>query len=237
MNSLKETLFSAMIKNDINLTENQLNDFDKYAKMLIDWNNKMNLTSITEPDEIAVKHFEDSLTIFKAINFNKGAKVIDVGTGAGFPSVPMNIYRNDLKMTLLDSLNKRINFLNEVRSAIKLDYITVHSRAEDGGNNPELREKFDFAVSRAVANLSVLSEYCLPFVKVGGYFIAMKGKDCCQEIDNAKNSFNILGGKTEDIISLNLSDGSARTLILVKKVKTTPNNYPRKNTKISKNPL
>lgn len=237
MSNQNEILLKAAGMLNITLNEKQLSDFEKYSELLIEWNNKINLTAITEPDEIAIKHFEDSLTVFKAVDFLKNASVIDVGTGAGFPSVPMNIYRNDLKMTLLDSLNKRINFLNEVKKCIGLSYRTVHSRAEDSGNNLEFREKFDFAVSRAVANLAVLSEYCLPFVKIGGYFIAMKGKECEDEINNSERALKILGGEIYKITNLNLSDGSSRTLILVKKINSTPSKYPRKNTKISKNPL
>lgn len=237
MDNSSVILSNAVKKLGIVLTEKQLENFERYSSLLREWNEKINLTAITEPDEIAVKHFEDSLTVFKAIDFPFNSRVIDVGTGAGFPSVPMNIYRNDLQMVLLDSLNKRINFLNEVKSNLELNYETIHSRAEDGGNNLFLREKFDFAVSRAVANLSVLSEYCLPFVKVNGYFISMKGKDCQDEITQAKSAIAVLGGKIEKVINLNLSDDSSRTLIVIKKVKETPAKYPRKGTKISKNPL
>lgn len=237
MDSPNKILLNAVKKFNITLNEKQLENFDRYSELLRVWNNKINLTAITDPNEIAIKHFEDSLSIFKSVDFKANATIIDVGTGAGFPSVPMNIYRNDLQMTLIDSINKRIIFLNEVKEYIDLPYKTIHSRAEDVGNSVEFREQFDFAVSRAVANLSVLSEYCLPFVKIGGYFIAMKGKDCENEIDNSKNALKMLGGKIEKIDNFNLSDGSNRSLVVIKKIKPTPSKYPRKSVKISKNPL
>ena len=220
-----------------NINEKKKKEFDEYMSLLLEWNKKINLTAITDHDEIILKHFVDSLTISKYIN--NGSKVIDVGTGAGFPGIPIKIYDETLDITLLDSLNKRINFLNEVIKNLELANIrTVHSRAEDAANNAKFRESFDIATSRAVANLSVLVEYLLPFVKVNGYCICMKGPNICEEIEDSKNAIKILGGKIETIDSFKLPGTEIeRNIIIIKKIRKCPNGYPRKAGIPAKNPL
>ena len=221
----------------INLSEIQLKQFYNYMNLLIEWNKKINLTAITEPDEIILKHFVDSLTISKYIS--DGTKVVDVGTGAGFPGIPLKIVRQDVDITLLDSLQKRINFLDEVINELNLEKITtVHSRVEDFGKNKEYREKFDIATSRAVANLSTLSEYLLPLVKVGGKVISMKGSLIQEELENSKNAIKILGGQIEKVDEFDLPNSDiSRNIVLIDKIKNTPNRYPRKAGEPSKKPL
>lgn len=219
------------------IAPDSLEKFEIYAETLEKWNAVMNLTAIKEPREVVIKHFLDSMMIFKCADIKTDAKVIDVGTGAGFPGVVMKIVRPDIDLTLLDSLNKRITFLKELSAELGIKTECIHSRAEDGGKNPVLREKFDFAVARAVANLRDLSEYCIPFVKVGGCFISMKGPDIETELDEAKNAIKILGGKVEKIESLTLPDDSRRTVIVVRKVSNTPAQYPRPSAKMAKKPL
>lgn len=219
------------------LSDKQENQFEKYMKLLVEWNKKVNLTAITEHDDIILKHFVDSLTIEKYIN--NGASVIDVGTGAGFPGIPLKIYNESLDVTLLDSLNKRINFLNEVIKELDLEKIkTIHLRAEDGGKDKMLREKFDVATSRAVANLSTLSEYLLPFVKVGGEAICMKGPNVEDELKDAKKAIKILGGEVEKNEKIVLPNSDIeRNIIIIKKVKPTPKSFPRKAGTPSKAPI
>jgi 16S rRNA (guanine527-N7)-methyltransferase len=219
------------------LSDKQENQFEKYMKLLVEWNEKVNLTAITEHDDIILKHFVDSLTIEKYIN--NGASVIDVGTGAGFPGIPLKIYNESLDVTLLDSLNKRINFLNEVIKELDLEKIkTIHLRAEDGGKDKMLREKFDVATSRAVANLSTLSEYLLPFVKVGGEAICMKGPNVEDELKDAKKAIKILGGEVEKNEKIVLPNSDIeRNIIIIKKVKPTPKSFPRKAGTPSKAPI
>jgi 16S rRNA (guanine527-N7)-methyltransferase len=213
--------------------------FLKYYELLIDWNEKINLTAITEEYDVATKHFLDCLSIFEHVEFKKGASVIDVGTGAGFPAIVMGIARGDLKITMLDSLNKRINFLNEVTQKLSLTNMTsIHSRAEDAGQNKNYREKYDFAVSRAVANLTSLLELCLPFVKVGGYFIALKGPNANEEISEAKNAIKLLGGQIEDVINYEIPTTDLKhNLVVVKKISAISPKYPRKSPKPIKEPL
>ena len=222
---------------DIVFTEEQLQKFYQYMNILIEWNEKMNLTAIVEPKEIVLKHFIDSLTIIKYIDQNK--TVIDIGTGAGFPGIPIKIVRNDLKITLLDSLNKRVNFLNEVIKELKLENINaVHARIEEYAKNKQYRETYDIATSRAVANLTTLSEYMLPMVKVNGTAICMKGSDINQEVLKSKNSINILGGELSKIEEFILPKSDyRRNLIMIKKTKQTPKKYPRKPGIPSKEPL
>ena len=222
---------------ELELNEKQIENFYKYMKLLIEWNEKINLTAITKPEEVILKHFIDSLTISKYVE--NGAKVIDIGTGAGFPGIPLKIYRNDIKVTLLDSLNKRINFLDEVINKLNLKGIkAIHGRAEELGRNKDFREKYSVSTSRAVANLSTLSEYLLPFVKVGGNCICMKGSDIENELTNAKNAIKLLGGKIEDKIIFNLPKSDlGRSIILIKKVKNTPNKFPRKPGTPAKEPI
>ena len=221
--------------NCIDISPEQIAGFEKYAALLKEWNNKMNLTAITDDEGIAVKHFIDSITILKCCDI-KGS-VIDIGTGAGFPGVPLKIMRPEIKLTLLDSLNKRLIFLEEVCRELGIEAELIHSRAEDGAIREDLRESFDYAVSRAVANLPALCEYCLPYVKVGGSFISMKGPDGENELDDAENALALLGGGLQKIEKLSLPDESQRTMIVIEKRKSTPEKYPRRGQKINKNPL
>ena len=222
---------------NIEISDNQLEKFDKYMKLLLEWNEKINLTAIIEPDEVKIKHFLDSLTVLKYINDED--KVIDIGTGAGFPGIPLKIMKPDAKITLLDSLNKRINFLNLVIEELELKNIeAIHGRAEEFARNKLYREKYDVAVSRAVANLSTLTEYMLPFVKVGGRCICMKGANLKEELDKAKNAIQELGGKIEIIDNFYLSNNdNERNIVIIKKIKETKSKYPRKAGIPSKEPL
>ena len=212
-----------------------LKRLEKYADLLVEWNEKINLTAIVDPEGIAVKHFLDCLMIFKYIDIPKGASVIDIGTGAGFPGVVIKIARPDIKLTLMDSLQKRINFLDTLCSELGLEVTTVHSRAED--ITPKQREGYDFAVARAVANMRVLTEYCLPYVKVGGSFVAMKGSTAAEEVKEATKAISTLGGKLEAEDLFELPEFGGRGIINVKKISQTPTKYPRNSGKISKQPL
>ena len=234
----KEVFFEEMQKKlDIKLNVEQLEKFYKYMGLLIEWNEKMNLTAITEPNEIILKHFVDSLTILNEISGN--SKVVDVGTGAGFPGIPLSIANESLKITLVDSLNKRLIFLQEVIEKLELKNVEIiHSRAEDFGQNKKYRENFDFATSRAVANLSTLSEYLIPLVKINGKCICMKASDVEEEINQAKNAINVLGGTIEKIEEFKLPESDiSRTIIIINKQKNTPAKYPRKAGTPSKEPI
>ena len=222
---------------NISVTPEQAAQFDAYAQILVEWNEKMNLTAITTPDEIIVKHFLDSALLLSHAVVADHASMIDVGTGAGFPSVPCAILRPDVKLTLLDSLNKRITFLSHLTASIGVKADCIHARAEDGGRQKELREQFDVATARAVAHLRELSEYCLPFVKVGGVFLALKGPEMEQELIEAKTAIRLLGGKIKEVKSYTLPDGSGRTLVMIEKISQTPTKYPRPSAKIKKQPL
>ena len=221
----------------IELNKSQINKLYEYMNLLLDWNEKINLTAITEPNEVILKHFVDSLSIQKYID--KNSKMIDVGTGAGFPGIPISIVNNNVEIILLDSLNKRINFLNEVINKLDLDNVkTIHSRVEDAGKEKNHREIYDIATSRAVAPLNVLLEYLLPLVKVGGKCICMKGSSIKEEIENAENAIKILGGEIEKIDEIVLPDSDIkRNIIIIKKVKETPFKYPRKAGIPSKEPI
>ena len=221
----------------IELSDAQIDRFDLYAQILVEWNQKMNLTAITEPDDIVVKHFVDSLLLLKAYDVPKNASMIDVGTGAGFPSVPVAIARDDIKLTLLDSLNKRINFLTHVCNELKIPAKGIHSRAEDGAKKPPLRQSFDVATARAVAHLRELSEYCLPYVKKGGYFVALKGYEIEQELEEAKKAISLMGGKIKSVEKFVLADDNKRSIVIIEKVAPTPNQYPRNSAKIAKSPI
>lgn len=222
---------------NIEINEEQIKSFEKYMNLLLEWNEKINLTAITQPEEVKLKHFVDSLTVLKYINDDD--KVIDIGTGAGFPGIPLKIMKENTKITLLDSLNKRINFLNIVIETLNLRNIkAIHGRAEEIARNKLYREKYDVAVSRAVANLSTLSEYMLPFVKVGGKCICMKGANVNEEIEKAKNAIKELGGEIERVDNFYLSDNdNERNIIIIRKVKETSSKYPRKAGMPSKEPL
>lgn len=225
------------IEDYYSLNNKQIEQFDKYMDLLLEWNEKINLTAITEKNQIILKHFIDSLTISKYIENN--SKVIDVGTGAGFPGIPLKIYNNTLNITLLDSLNKRINFLNEVINELQLEKIqAIHSRAEDLARNNNYREKFDYAISRAVANLSTLSEYLLPYVKVNGKCICMKGPNINEEVKNSKQALKRLGGEIIDIKNFTLPESDIeRNIIIIKKIKNTDKEFPRKAGIPAKKPL
>lgn len=221
----------------LKLDETAINRLNTYGNLLLEWNEKMNLTAITEPQEVLYKHFLDCLLFFKNVKVPQNAKIIDVGTGAGFPGVVLKIARPDIQLTLLDGLNKRLTFLNTVLDEIGLTAETVHLRAEDGGKNPKYREKYDIACARAVAALPVLCEYCIPFVKQGGQFVAMKGASAQDELQSATNAYKILGCQKPDIICETLRENEARAFIISKKVSQTPPKYPRMNGKISKSAL
>lgn len=217
----------------ITLTENQYEQFQKYFELLVEWNKKMNLTAITDESGVALKHFADSLSLLNFVDIPQNSSLADVGTGAGFPGVVLKIARPDIKLTLIDSLNKRLVFLGEVCAQLGIEAELIHSRAEDGARDEKLRESFDFAVSRAVARMNVLSEYCLPYVKVGGAFCAMKGAQANEEFKESLNAINTLGGKLEKKYFFELPEnGGERAIAVVRKVKNTPQKYPRQSGKI-----
>ena len=223
----------------IQLSERQYQQFNNYFELLIEWNKVMNLTGITEYEEVNEKHFVDSLSIVKAVDIGSIETVMDVGTGAGFPGIPLKIAFPHLKVTLLDSLNKRIKFLDTVISELKLEDIhTIHGRAEDYARKEEYRENFDLVVSRAVANLSTLSEYCLPYVKTGGLFIPYKSGEIEEEVKNAETALKILGGKKRKTVKVQLPGSDiGRTLLVVEKIKSTGKKFPRKAGLPAKEPL
>lgn len=222
---------------NIELTDLQLEKFYTYMNILLEWNEKINLTAITEPTEIIKKHFIDSLTIKKHIGDD--TSVIDVGTGAGFPGIPLNIVSNTSNIVLLDALNKRLNFLNEVINKANLKNIkTIHFRAEEAGKNKEYREKFDIATSRAVAPLNILVEYLLPLVKIGGKCICMKGSNIEEELENSKKAISILGGKIETIEEFYLpGTDMVRNIIVINKISSTSAKFPRKAGTPGKEPI
>ncbi|MBE5812537.1 MAG: 16S rRNA (guanine(527)-N(7))-methyltransferase RsmG [Clostridiales bacterium] len=224
----KQLLKDLSKKINIELTDDQINEFEKYQDLLLEWNEKINLTAITEENDIIIKHFVDSLTISKY--FKDNDKIIDVGTGAGFPGIPLKIANKTLKVTLLDSLNKRIVYLNDVIEKIGLkDVETIHGRAEELSRNSKYREQYDVVTARAVANLKTLSEYCIPFVKLGGYFVCMKGSNIEEEMMAAKEHIKELGGNIEEILEFVLPETDMkRNIIIIKKIKNTDKKFPRK---------
>ncbi len=236
---IREVLRNGALSYNINLCQEQIEKFIIYMDLLKEWNEKINLTTITEDMEIINKHFIDSISIVKSGVLKDGMRLIDVGTGAGFPGIPIKIIMPGVRVVLLDSLNKRINYLNEVINKLNLkDIDAVHGRAEEFSNKPEFREKFDIATARAVANLSVLSEYCIPYVKVGGYFISMKGPSIDEEIQSGKNAISTLGGKFVEIIKTEIpGEDLDHRIVVVEKVKKTDEKYPRKYAQIEKIPI
>ena len=235
----KEILNKKMEEIGIQLSDMQTEQFLTYYDMLIERNKVMNLTAITEYDDVVEKHFVDSVSLIKALDEEKVKNVIDIGTGAGFPGIPLKIVFPHLKVTLLDSLNKRIKFLNDVIGALELENIeTIHGRAEDFGKSEEYRECFDIATARAVAGLPALMEFCVPFVKVGGYFVCLKGPNANLELEESKKAMEVLGLEYIEKIDIKLPEIDLDHNILVfKKVKNTPSKYPRKAGKPSKNPI
>ncbi len=231
-------LIKEAAKFDIEITPKMQNNLEKYAQIMLEYNEVMNLTAITEPDEIREKHFLDSLTLITSKKLQEGCSLIDIGAGAGFPSLPVKIVREDINLTMLDSLNKRIGFLNEVINNLGIEKArAIHFRAEDGGKDKALREKFDVATARAVADLAVLAEYALPFVRVGGYFVALKGNAPEEEINNAKRAIKEMGGQIEEVKEVFLPSGINHCLVIIKKISNTPSKYPRKAGKPSKEPI
>ncbi|WP_196001790.1 16S rRNA (guanine(527)-N(7))-methyltransferase RsmG [Clostridium sp. 1001271B_151109_B4] len=223
----------------LELTEVQYEQFIKYMRLLQEWNEKINLTAITEDEEVIKKHFIDCIKAFKSDAIKNAKNIIDVGTGAGFPGLPIAIMNPNVEVTLLDSLNKRINYLNIVVRELGLKNVTtIHSRAEDGARKPELREKFDVATSRAVANMAVLSEFCMPYVKKGGYFVALKGPSIDEELKNGGNAIKTLGGELKGIIEISIEETDLKhNIVEVVKIKSCPKTYPRKAGTITKKPL
>lgn len=240
MKQYNTNMFSnGLEKLGISLSKEQMEQFMQYYELLVEWNKVMNLTGITEFEEVIVKHFLDSLAIVKVCGMNKADKVIDIGTGAGLPGIPIKIAFPHLNVVLLDSLKKRITFLEEVIKQLRLvDITTIHGRAEDYANNSEYREQFDLSVSRAVANLSTLSEYCLPFVKKGGEFISYKSGKIAEEVQQAQNAIKMLGGKmiSNEVFTL-LDTDMERSFVVIRKDDKTPKKYPRKAGLPSKEPL
>lgn len=237
MQNIKNIIKDGAEKLNIPLDEAQVNQLIRYADLLVEWNGKINLTAITDSEGIATKHFLDSMT---ALNTDcVTGKVIDVGTGAGFPGLVLKIVKPEVELTLLDSLNKRITFLKAVGTELGLNGVEyVHARAEDGGMNHAYRGKFDTVVSRAVANMTVLSEWCIPFLKTGGYFLALKGPLADQELKDAKRAISILGGEVEDVLEAEIPfTDLAHKIIIIKKVRQTPLKYPRKPGIAAKNPI
>lgn len=232
-------LMDSLSKMDFNIDEEKINQLNKYYEMLVEKNKVMNLTAITEYDEVVIKHFVDSLAISKVYDMIPIKNIIDVGTGAGFPGMVLKIFYPDIQFTLLDSLNKRVGFLKEVADELSLNKIeSVHGRAEDYARQTNHREKYDLCVSRAVANLSTLAEYSLPFVKKGGYFVAYKAEDCLDEVKSAEKAISMLGGKIEDTVMYKIPNSDiTRAFVIIKKVNNISGKYPRKAGLPAKEPL
>lgn len=233
----KELFYSTIEKFNITVDETAFNRLDTFAEMLIETNKSFNLTAIKEPDDVTVKHFADCLSIFKYVDIPENAKIIDVGTGAGFPGLVLLLARPDIKMTFLDGTRKRLGFIEQVLEATKVKGEILHMRAEEAGQLAKYREQFDFSTARAVAALPVLSEYCLPFVKQGGNFISMKSAEIVEEMNEAKKAIAILGGKIQEDIVFDLVENMPRRIILIKKNSQTPTKYPRPSAQIAKKPL
>ncbi len=222
----------------VDLDNEKVEKLNLYGNLLLEWNEKINLTAITEPQEVLIKHFYDCILFLKNVNIPQNATLIDIGTGAGFPGLVLKIVRPDIRVTLLDSLNKRIIFLNDVIEKCGLSEIeAIHSRAEEGGKSPKYREKYDIACARAVAAIPTLLEYCTPFVKPNGIFVAMKGPSAAEEVENSQNAIRLLNMQKPQIICEALPNNDPRTFVIFKKISQTPPKYPRNSGNISKQPL
>lgn len=232
-----EKILPACKEIGVDLNDEQIKNLNTYANLLVSWNEKMNLTAITEPIDVVWKHFYDCILFFKNISVKEGASIIDVGTGAGFPGVVLKIVREDINLTLLDGLNKRLVFLDEVLKQLDLTAKIVHLRAEEGAKKVEYREQYDFAVARAVANMNTLSEYCIPYVKKGGFFVALKGPTGSIEAKEAKGAVKLLGGSDIKVYKEHHEMLGERTILETQKISNTPVKYPRASGKISKSPL
>lgn len=222
---------------NIKISNEQAALFESYMKLLLEWNEKINLTSITEPAAVIEKHFLDSILFLNEMDIKHGAKLIDIGTGAGFPGIPLSIMRPDIDVLYLDSSHKRLKFIELCISALGLQGKVLHKRAEEAGRNSALRESFDLAVSRAVAPITILCEYCIPFIKMKGFFGAYKGPAVLEELKTAEKAFNLLGVEIVEVYKKNLSDGDERNLVLLQKTNFTPKEYPRHGNTIKKHPL
>lgn len=237
MKDIREELTVMAKAHEVKLSGEQADQFQRYMELLVEWNEKINLTAITEPEDIVEKHFLDSLTVLEACKIKEGAKLIDVGTGAGFPGLALKIARPDIQLTLLDGANKRLNFLGEVCDELGIQAARVHKRAEEAGLDKAMRESFDVATARAVAALNVLCEYCLPLIKMKGCFVAMKGPGAGAELSAAEHALEVLGGDKVDVKTVNLPTAGERNLVVVQKLSFTPKSYPRHGGTISKHPL
>ena len=237
MNYPLELMLAPLKEVGIEVDETAQERLIKYADLLVEWNEKINLTAITDPEGIVVKHFLDCALVLTQVKLPQNAKVVDIGTGAGFPGMVLKILRPDIEITLMDGLNKRLVFLDEVANALGLEVKTLHLRAEEAGKNQNYREKFDLVTARAVSRLNVLYEYCLPLVKVGGVFCAMKGPSAAEELAEARKAAGILGGSKANINETTLTGEEKRCFVITKKISQTPPKYPRISAKISKQPL
>ncbi len=233
----KELLKNEAKSHGIELNDTALERFDKYAELLVYWNERINLTAITDPEEIVYKHFVDSLILLKYVDIPEGAKLIDVGTGAGFPGLALLIARPDLNITLMDSTKKKLGVIEDILSNIDLTANVIHSRAEEAGKSADFREQYDFSTARAVTNLRDLAEICIPFVKQGGYFIPLKGAGAKEEIEDAKKAIDTLGGKLVKTDIFSLEACGERAVIHIEKISQTPPKYPRASAQIAKKPL
>lgn len=237
MEDIRELLISSAQNAGMEVSGEQAESFQQYMALLLNWNEKINLTAIKEPNEIACKHFLDSILILKYLDIPACAKLIDVGTGAGFPGVPLKMMQPQLQLTLLDGLNKRLVFLKDLAEQLNFSAEFVHARAEEAGRQAAFREKFDFATARAVAPLNLLCEYCLPFLRMGGVFVAMKGPNPEKEVSDAQNAISLLGCTLDAVREFDLPNGDSRSLVLIRRTKALPGLYPRHGSKIAKSPL